>query len=236
VRVFGLSNCWIAFNRNHSGTHNPNEAECSFHPSSFVKIVEPRGSQWVIIIPMVRHSFWFVEYRARWFQCSHCFFPLLITCISRLGCLEHKIWTEPSSLLLNNINCMSRDKPYSNSVTFFRVRGREITNGPRAIGLGLHTPSICVPTLKIKVNLHSMLLLCVLFTIIRFAYPPPDTEYVIILTRRVLPLMSTSRYLIFWAYFRAVSAELGTICVPTTHIRSVGARMAHALGQCWESL
>ncbi|KIM83569.1 hypothetical protein PILCRDRAFT_88004 [Piloderma croceum F 1598] len=34
----------IAFNRNHSGTHNSNEAKCSLHPSLFVKIVGPRGS------------------------------------------------------------------------------------------------------------------------------------------------------------------------------------------------
>ena len=71
--------------------------------------------------PVVLSDLWI--YRARWFQCSHCF-PLCLSPASAiLDAWNIKYKQNHHCLLLNNINCMSCDKPYSNSVTILQSLG-----------------------------------------------------------------------------------------------------------------
>jgi len=134
---------------------------------------------------------------------------------------------------LNNINCMSRDKHIRIQSPFFRVRGRGNHEWSTSYRTWSHTPFNLRPDSENKGQSSFRCFCCVfLFTIIRFAYPPPDTEYVINLdTPRPTFDEYQARYLILLGIFSELFRQIGNnMCPKTTHIRSVGARMAHALG------
>ena len=68
-------------------------------------------------------------------------FPLLVTCVSRLECVERKISRRLSSAPAG------QHQPYAARPAVFEIGDNssefgngEITYGPRAIRLGLHTP------------------------------------------------------------------------------------------------